>query len=160
MTKQEVYEFLKEKGVAHDIVEHPAVFTVEEVIEQDLPEPDTWAKNLFLRDGKKRNYVLITMSDHKRTELKKLEEMLGLKHLKFASENDLMKYMALTKGSVTPLGILDDEERRVHVYIDSYFKDHRISIHPCDNTASVYMDTGDLLDIIREHGNPVEFIDL
>ena len=160
MTKQEVYEFLKNEGVTHDIVEHPAVFTVEEVMEQDLPEPDTWAKNLFLRDGKKRNYVLITMPDHKRAELKTLEGLLDLKHLKFASENDLMKYLKLTKGSVTPLGILDDEDRKVRVYIDSYFRGRRISIHPCDNTASVYMDCDDLLQIIEEHGNDVTYLDI
>lgn len=160
MEKQQVYDFLKDRGVAHDIVEHPAVFTVEEVMALSPPEPETWAKNLFLRDGKKRNYLIITMPDSKRTDLKTLEGMLGLKHLKFASEDDLMKYLRLTKGSVTPLGILDDEERKVSVYIDSCFRGRRISIHPCDNTSSVYMNADDLLDIIREHGNPAEYLDI
>lgn len=158
MNKQDVYEFLAARGVAHDIVEHPAVFTVEEVFAQNLPEPESWAKNLFLRDKKKQNYYLLVLPDAKRANLKAFAEMVGTKQVKFASEDDLMKYMKLTRGSVTPLGVLDDENCVVQVFIDEYFKDRRISVHPNDNTSSVYLSCTDLVDIITEHGNPVTYI--
>ncbi|MBQ9708588.1 MAG: prolyl-tRNA synthetase associated domain-containing protein [Firmicutes bacterium] len=158
MNKQEVYEFLKSRGIAHDIVEHPAAFTVEEVFALDLPEPESWAKNLFLRDKKKANYYLLVLPDEKRANLKAFAEIVDTKQVKFASEDDLMKFMKLTRGSVTPLGVLNDENCAVKVYIDSYFQGRRISVHPNDNTSSVYMDCSDLVDIITEHGNPVCFI--
>ena len=38
--------------------------------------------------------------------------------LSFASEEDLMKLLGLAAGSVTPLGVLNDEERIVTVFLD------------------------------------------
>ena len=33
MNKQEVYEFLKAKGIWHEITEHEAVYNMEEIVE-------------------------------------------------------------------------------------------------------------------------------
>ena len=88
----------------------------------DLPEPESWAKNLFLRDKKKQNYYLLVLPDAKRADLKAFAAMVGTKQVKFASEDDLSAYMKLTRGSVTPLGVLNDEARAVQVYIDRYFQ--------------------------------------
>jgi len=160
MNKIECIEFLKEKQIDHYVVEHPAVFTVEEVDQIELPERETETKNLFLRDDKKRNYYLLVMESHKRADLAKIRDIWGSRPLRFASENDLMAILGLEKGSVTALGILNDEERRVQVFVDRYFENARIACHPMENTASVYMNTCDLVDMLREHGNSVEYIDL
>ena len=55
MDKQEVYRFLEEKKIWHEITEHGAVFNMEELEAVDLPYPGLDAKNLFVRDDKKRN---------------------------------------------------------------------------------------------------------
>ncbi|MBQ0079527.1 MAG: prolyl-tRNA synthetase associated domain-containing protein [Eubacterium sp.] len=160
LNKQDVYEYLKATGIDHYIVEHPAVFTVDEVDQIELPERETETKNLFLRDDKKRNYYLLVMESHKRANLAKVREILGSRPLKFASEKDLLEIMGLLKGSVTALGILNDEERKVQVFIDRYFQGKRIACHPNENTATVYMNTDDLVKIIKDHGNPLDYIDL
>ena len=159
MNKHEVYEYLKSKGIAFDIVDHPAVYNMAEVLEADLPEPETWAKNLFLRDKKKQHYYLLTLRDEMRADLKAFAEYVGATQVRFASENDLLKYLGLTTGSVSLLGILNDENKTVHVYIDSYFEGRRISVHPNDNTASIYLNCDELVTVLKEHGNSVEYID-
>ena len=70
--------------------------------------------------------------------------------------------MQLIPGSVTPLGILNDREKRVQVWIDADFLKGSglIGVHPNDNTATVWLKTADLLGVIREHGNPVETVPL
>lgn len=69
MDKQEIYAFLKEKNLDFEITEHPAVYSMEELAQVALPYPEADAKNLFVRDDKKRNYYLITVKGDKRVDL-------------------------------------------------------------------------------------------
>ena len=48
MNKQEIYEYLKEKNIWHEITEHKAVYNMEELSEIPLPYPEADAKNLFV----------------------------------------------------------------------------------------------------------------
>ena len=68
-----------------------------------------------------------------------------------------MNILGLIPGAVTPLGLLNDKELRVEFYLDSYFKDKLIGVHPNDNTATVWMSSSDLIKIIKNNGNKVEF---
>ena len=68
--------------------------------------------------------------------------------------------MRLHPGSVTPLGILNDAEHRVHFYLDSEFAGNKIGVHPNDNTATVWMQADDLIKIIQNHGNATEYTSL
>ena len=64
---------------------------------------------------RKRNYYLITVKGDKRVDLKEFRKKNNTRPLRFASENDLMDILGLIPGAVTPLGILNDEERKVQV---------------------------------------------
>ena len=59
MNKQEVYIYLTEHHISYEVAEHKAVFNMEELNSIGLPYPEWDAKNLFVRDDKKRNYYLI-----------------------------------------------------------------------------------------------------
>ena len=156
--KQEIKAFLEGKNIPFEWVEHKAVYTIEEMEELGLESMDEIAKNLFLRDQKGKRHFLVVVQGLKQVNLKELGEKLGTK-LSFASEERLEKYMGLKKGAVTPLGILNDENCTVEVYMDEDLcKLERIGVHPNDNTASVYLSPDNLLTIIREHGNPVEIL--
>lgn len=156
--KQGVKAFLEEKNIPFEWVEHKAVFTIEEMEELGLESMDEIAKNLFLRDQKGKRHFLVVVKGMKQVNLKELGEKLGTK-LSFASEERLEKYMGLKKGAVTPLGILNDENCAVEVYMDEDLcKLERIGVHPNDNTASVYLSPADLLNIIKEHGNSLEVL--
>ena len=157
--KQEVRAFLDEKGFAYEWVEHKAVYTIDEMEALGLEDMEDIAKNLFLRDQKGKRHFLIVIRANKQANLKELGEKLGIGRLSFASEERLEKYMKLKKGSVTPLGVLNDETCAVEVFFDEDFlKMKKIGVHPNENTASVYLATEDLLQIIRQHGNPLEIV--
>ena len=160
MTKQETYDYLRAHGVPFEITEHPAVFNMAEVAEIPLPYPEADAKNLFMRDDKKRNYYMITVQGGKRVDLKEFQGANGTRRLSFASDADLMAILGLIPGAVTPLGLLNDTERKVHFYLDEAFfgGSKLIGIHPNDNTATIWLDPEDLVRLIRDHGNPVTIV--
>ena len=162
MNKQEIYNFIKNKNVWYEITEHKAVFNMDELSEIEIPYPEYDAKNLFVRDDKKRNYYLITVKGNKRIDLKEFRNNNNTRPLSFASEQDLMSIMNLIAGSVTPLGLLNDNELKVIFYLDKDFLNGKqiIGVHPNDNTATLWLKVTDLIDIIQEHGNQVNVVEL
>ena len=160
MNKTEIYQYLTENNIWHEITQHEAVYNMEELKAVELPYPEWDAKNLFVRDDKKRNYYLITVKGEKRVDLKEFRKQNGLRNLSFASEADLMEYMQLTPGSVSPLGLLNDPEHRVLFYLDAELAGNKIGVHPNDNTATVWMETDDLIKLIQNNGNEVHVVNI
>lgn len=160
MNKTEIYQYLTENNIWHEITQHEAVYNMEELKAVELPYPEWDAKNLFVRDDKKRNYYLITVKGEKRVDLKEFRKQNGLRNLSFASEADLMEYMQLTPGSVSPLGLLNNPEHRVQFYLDAELAGNKIGVHPNDNTATVWMETDDLIKLIQNNGNEVHVVNI
>ncbi len=162
MNKQEIYDLLQEKGLWFEVTEHPAVYNMAELAEIPLPYPEADAKNLFVRDDKKRNYYLITVKGDKRVDLKAFRAARQTRPLSFASADDLLRLLALTPGSVTPLGLLNDETRTVQLFLDEDLckSGGLVGVHPNDNTATVWMRSRDLIALIEAHGSPVRVIPL
>ena len=160
MNKKETHQFLNDHGVDYEITEDKAVFNMEELNAIELPYPDWDAKNLFVRDDKKKNYYLITVKGDKRVDLKEFRKKHGLRVLSFASADDLMRFMGLAPGSVTPLGLLNDTEHHIHFYLDSEFVGNRIGIHPNDNSATVWLNADDLVKLLQEYGSNVEIVEI
>ena len=162
MDKADVYAFLTSQKINYEVTEHKAVYNMEELSEVMLPYPESDAKNLFVRDDKKRAYYLITVKGDKRVDLKEFRKRNGTRPLSFASAEDLQAILGLRPGAVTPMGLLNNDERNVQFYLDQEFvvEPGRIGVHPNDNTATVWMNTQDLLSIIRAHGNPVHLVEI
>lgn len=159
MDKTETLHYLDQLGIAYELVEHPAVFNMAELAQISLPHPEADAKNLFIRDNKKRNYYLLTIQGTKRVNLKQFQQANGTRRLTLASPADLQAKLGLSPGSVTPLGLLNDASHEIPFYLDSYFQDQpRIAIHPNDNTATIWLKPLDLLDVIQKLGNPVKVV--
>lgn len=157
MNKQQIYDYLQENSIWHEITEHKAVYNMAELAEVPCPYPEADAKNLFVRDDKKQNYYLITVKGEKRVNLKAFRKAQGTRNLSFASAEDLMERLGLIPGAVTPLGVLNDETRSVKVFLDQDFllEPRLVGVHPNENTATVWLKAEDLIRIIREHGNEV-----
>ena len=160
MNKQEIYDYLKANGIWHEVTEHPAVFNMEELDAVELPYPDCDAKNLFVRDDKRRSYYLITVKGDKRVDLKEFRKAYGTKPLTFVKPDELADILGLIPGAVSPFGLLNDVEKKVVFCIDAAFRESPglIGIHPNDNTATVWLKADDLITIIREHGNDVKVV--
>lgn len=162
MNKQDIYNFLKSKKIWHEITEHQAVFNMNDLSQIKVPYPNQDAKNLFVRDDKKRNYYLITVKGDKKVDLKLFRKKNNTRPLSFASETDLKNIMNLIPGSVTPFGVLNDDEKKVIVFIDKEFtKESKIiGVHPNENTATIWLKTDDLITIIKEHGNEIYTVEI
>lgn len=155
MNKQDIYNYLNNKNIAYEKIEHKAVYTMAEINEIKMPYPEAEAKNIFVRDDKKKYYYLITIKGNKKVNLKEFSKINNTRHLSFASSEDLMDILKLTPGSVTPLGLLNDVNNRVIFYLDEEFLNSIIGIHPNDNTATIVLKTEELINIIEENGNQV-----
>ncbi len=155
MTQNELYELLNQKRIKYEITQHVPVFTIEEMLEAKIPNPEIIAKNLFVRDDKKRNYYLISVREKRVVNLKEFQAQFATRRLSFASESDLSEILGLYKGAVTPFGLLNDREKIVQFYIDRDFIHGKIGIHPLENTATIWINTQDLIALIKEHGNSV-----
>ncbi len=116
-------------------------------------------KNLFLRDAKGKRHFLIVMQKNKQANLPALQQELGCTKLSFASEERLQRLLGLTKGSVTPLGILQDTGCQVEVAIDQDLMRYpKLGVHPNDNTATVFLSFEGLKEFILRQGNAIHFI--
>lgn len=160
ITKENIILLLENEKIAYQIAEHEAIYTMAESDALKLPDRDIVAKNLFIRDDKKRQYFLLTLQRDKQIDLKEIQTCLESRRLSFASEADLNSMLGLSKGAVTPLGVLNDMDHRVKVFIDADFKDRMIGIHPNVNTATIWLQANDLFQFIEQHGNPVDWIKL
>ena len=138
MNKNETLYYLDQHGIKYEIMEHKAVYNMAEMEKIALPHPEADAKNLFVRDDKKRNYYLLTIKGDKRVNLQQFREENGTRRLSFASPQDQKEKLGIEPGSVTPLGSLNDSHHEISFYLDSYFSQQsRIVVHPNDNTATI-----------------------
>ena len=153
---------LKSQNLWHEITEHEAVYNMAELSKIEIPYPEYDAKNLFIRDDKKQNYYLITVKGDKRVNLKEFRRNNNTRPLTFASPEDLMSIMGLIPGAVTPLGLLNDAECKVTLFLDCDFMNglSLIGVHPNDNTATVWLKTSDLISLVQQHGNAVNLVEL
>lgn len=153
MNKEQIYRYLKQKNIWYEITKHKAVYNMKDLQDVDLPYPEGDAKNLFVRDDKKRNYYLITVKGTKKVDLKEFRHQNNTRPLSFASEEELFQILNLTKGSVTPLGLLNDKLHKVSFFLDKeLLKDPGIiGVHPNENTATVWLKTKDLIEILKEN---------
>ena len=89
MNKSETLYYLDQHGIKYEIVEHQAVYNMAEMEKIALPHPEADAKNLFVRDDKKRDYYLLTIKGNKRVNLKQFQEENSTRWLILASTLDL-----------------------------------------------------------------------
>ena len=151
--KEEILALLEQYHIPYEITEHKAVYTMEQLSEVPLPYPEDDAKNLFVRDDKKKHYFLITVRGRSRLDLKLFSKEQGTRRLSMASAEDLHRFLHLPPGSVTPFGLLNDESRQVIFYLDQSFLDGscRIGIHPNDNRATLWISAKHLVCFLKNH---------
>lgn len=153
MNKEQIYRYLKQKNIWYEITKHKAVYNMKDLQDVDLPYPEGDAKNLFVRDDKKRNYYLITVKGTKKVDLKEFRHQNNTRPLSFVNEKELLELLNLKPGSVTPLGLLNDKEHKVEFFIDNELLEEQgiIGVHPNENTATVWLKTRDLITILKEN---------
>lgn len=130
-------QFLQSQQIAYTLHEHPAVYTCEDAAVHCKNIPGLACKNLFLK-GRNSRYFLVIVPATKRIDLKKFAKIVGEAKVSFASAETLKEKLHLEPGSVSPLGLLNDTEKSVEVYIDKALAEAEIvGFHPNRNTATL-----------------------
>jgi Ala-tRNA(Pro) deacylase len=123
-------------GVAHDTIDHPAVFRVGEGEDVKAQIPGAHTKNLFLKDAKDRLW-LISAEDKAVIDLKRLHGVIGSARLSFGNSALMEETLGVTPGSVTAFGLVNDTSHRVTFVLDRTLAEAgRVNFHPLTNTAT------------------------
>ena len=146
---KDLFARLDDLGVAHETLDHPLVFTVDDAKSVRKLTKGGHTKNLFLRN-KKGSMWLVTLMEDKRVDLKMLGETLGAGKLSFASPERLIKYLGVFPGSVTPFSVMNDVNQAVTLVLDQDMFDHEtLNFHPLRNDQTTNIAAEDLLVFVK-----------
>jgi len=145
VTEQEFLAFLDTNHFIYQRMEHPAVFTCAEAESHRPNVPAVSTKNLFLCDKKARQFFLAVTACEKTVRLDELALQLGVPHLRFGSEENLERLLGVTRGSVTMMGLANDVDHVVELWIDAevWGSEYFLS-HPLVNTATLILTQSEL----------------
>lgn len=159
--KEKVLSTLEDLGIEYEIHEHKPVPTIELAMEVWKDIDSTHCKNLFFRNHKGNKHYLVVLESNHKLDIRDLEQRLKQGKISFASQKRMDKYLGLQGGSVSPFGLINDEENHVHLFLDKNLKEaEKISFHPNINTASVVVNFKDFKKYLDAVGNSYEFIEM
>lgn len=159
--QQKVFQKLDELNISYEVTNHPPVYTIEEMDDLGISDHGDVCKNLFIRDAKGKRHFLVVLNKDKQADLKNIREQLGTTGLSFASEERLSKYLNLSKGAVTPLGVVNDEDHLVEVVFDrDLINKEKLGVHPNENTATVWIAFDGLKKLVEQNGNKIHYLNI
>ena len=148
-----VYDLLDSLGVAYQRVDHEAAMTMEACEEIDrmlskgVENGVAICKNLFLCNRQETDFYLLLIPGDKPFKTKYLSAQIGSSRLSFAKPEYMEKYLDITPGSVSVLGLMNDREKKVRLLIDQdVLEEEYFACHPCINTSSLRFKTADLVE--------------
>lgn len=152
--QQPVLDVLAQLGIPYERHDHPAAATVAEAEAHWAGIDALHCKNLFLRNQKGDRHYLVVLEAAKRADLRRVAEQIGDGKLSFASPERMLKYLSVTPGSVSPLGLIHDIGRHVRLYLDrDLLQAARVSFHPNDNTATLVLKYEDFARFLAHTGH-------
>ncbi|MBE6871603.1 MAG: prolyl-tRNA synthetase associated domain-containing protein [Ruminococcaceae bacterium] len=144
-----VYDLLDSLGVEYMRVDHEAAMTMEICEQIDRTLGATICKNLFLCNRQETDFYLLMIPGDKKFKTKDISAQIGSSRLSFAGEEHMLRYLDITPGSVSILGLMNDKENKVRLLIDEdVLNGEYIGCHPCINTSSLRIKTSDMMDKI------------
>nr|WP_321250899.1 prolyl-tRNA synthetase associated domain-containing protein [uncultured Ruegeria sp.] len=154
---------LDDWGLSYRLHNHVPLRTVEEAqaVEDQFMMPGENAlrlKNLYLRDKKKRNY-LVTLEQSREIDLKALGAELGIGNLSFGSADRLMQNLGIRPGAVSPLAMINGVHNNVRFFMDGAAQQADvIYLHPLVNDRTVAMARADLMAFFDRIGCQVTWL--
>ena len=159
--QKELYLLLEKLEIRFEYYEHPPLATIEEAKIHWKDYNSGRCKNIFFRNHKGNRHYLVILEHLRQLDIHDLEKRLRQGKLTFASDQRLKKYLGLEPGSVSPFGLINDNEKHVHLFIDEKINDFdRLAFHPNDNKATLVVSKSDFLKFLDYTGNSYEFIKL
>ena len=151
-----VYDLLDRLGVDYLRVDHEAAMTMEACADIDAALGLQIRKNLFLCNRQETVFYLLLTPGDKPFKTKDLSAQINSARLSFAKPEHMEKYLDITPGSVSVMGLMNDHDGDVRLLIDEdLLGEELFGCHPCINTSTVRFATSDLIQkIIPAMGHP------
>ncbi len=154
----DVEDFLRQKGIPFKLHTHPPVMTGEEL--EALALPGLPCKNLFLRDQKKRRYMLFVLPVSERADIQKLAECAGERKLSFVNAETLNDKLGVKPGAVSPFGLLNDNKKSVELFLSRKVAEAPLlHFHPNRNTASLELTGEGFRNFLSVLGHKIVIVD-
>lgn len=145
--KKEIIDYLTSLGIFFTLYEHEALFTMDACKEFDDKDHVYTPKNLFLCNRQETKFYLLLIAPDKVFKTKEISSQINSARLSFGSEEKLYELLKVTRGSCTPVSLYYDKDSAVQLLIDKdVLKHDKLGIHPMINTATIEVNTDDLLD--------------
>ena len=143
-----VYDLLDRLEIPYWRLDHDAAATIDACHDVDKRLDIEICKNLFLCNAQRTDFYLLMMLGHKKFKTARLSKQIGSSRLSFAEPEYMERFLTVTPGSVSILGLMNDKGLRVKLLIDRDVIDHHpfIGCHPCINTSSLKLPTQDVLE--------------
>ena len=132
---------------------HPPLRTVEDAKAHRGDMPGIHIKNLYLRDRKKRNFLIVAQEDRV-IDLKNLDQKIGCDRLSFGSADRLFEMLGVRPGAVSPFTLINDPDNKVQLLLDSDLADQPcLFAHPLVNDMTLGVSGADLTRFFNHTGH-------
>ena len=157
-----VYDLLDQLGVEYQRIDHEAAMTLEACAAIDEVLDATICKNLLLCNRQCTVFYLLLLPGDKPFKTSILSKQIGSSRLSFAGAEYMERFLDITPGSLSILGLMNDKEMQVQLLIDEdVLKGEFIGCHPCINTSSLRLKTADVMEkIIPAMGHEPKIVNL
>ena len=155
MNKSSLLTMLSKHNIKYDVCEHALLHTVEESKKLRGKIKGIHTKNLFLKN-KKNKFFLFSCQESTIVDLKQLKKALNLGNISFARDLYLKNILGVRPGSVTPFGLINDQNNEIKFFLDRKILYHnKVNFHPLVNTSTVSLDTKDFLLFMKKNNKLV-----
>lgn len=155
----DIYAYLDRADVSYERFDHAPVFTCDEADAAVPAHAAIQTKNLFLRDKRGRRHLLLVTTCATSVDIDRFTEQAHADRLSFGSPERLMKYLGVTPGSVTILGLANDAEHGVELYVDAeVWNTPQWKVHPLVNSATLVIDRAGIEKFLNTTGHHARVI--
>ena len=142
------YDYLDGLKIPYYRTDHEPATNMEACEEIDRTLGALICKNLFLCNRKKTKFYLLMIPGDKSFKTKELSGQHGLSRLSFAPAEAMEKYLDITPGAVSVMGLMNDKDHAVQLLVDEDVMNHEdFGCHPCVNTSSLKMKLSDVFEV-------------
>lgn len=156
------YELLDSLGIDYTRIDHEHADTIADCQAVEELLGSKICKNLFLTNRQQTEFYLLIMPGEKPFKTKLLSKQIGSARLSFAGAEYMEKYLDISPGSVSVLGLMNDKQAAVKLLVDSdLLGEEYFACHPCINTSSLRFKTKELFEkILPAMSHEPSFVDL
>lgn len=147
-------DLFAQQGWDCEVVEHAAVFTIEEALAA-VPKLDgIKTKNVFMRDAKGQRHFLAIVPHDRRVDMAELARQLPATKLSMGSPDRLLRHLGVTPGAVSIFAVINDTDKAVELIVDeAVWNAEKIQGHPLRNTATVVIGHAELAAFLAYTGH-------